>query len=306
MKKILVLLLLAPFLSSPSYADESFVAKVNGVGIPKQELEAQVERMIPRLSFHGGVSDEKRAEYREKALNGLIDRELQYQEAMGKGMTPDKREVKAVMSEIRDRFKSKKEYRDTMEKAGMTENSLKKQVEKGVLVQELIKKTVTDPSRFSEEKVKDYYDANMTKFVQPESVKIRIISTKDEKKAQEILAKVKAGNDFGDIAARMSEDGFRIKGGDMGYIHRGRIYPELEKAAFELKPGEVSELIRSEETWFVVKVEDKMPARQVGFDEIKGKLKKDLETAREEELRTKWISDLRAKAKIEILSEQLP
>jgi parvulin-like peptidyl-prolyl isomerase len=148
--------------------------------------------------------------------------------------------------------------------------------------------------------LQEYYTKNIEKFRQPEGIRLRIISTKSEKKAKDILAKLKGGDDFGDVAARMSEDDFRIKGGDIGYIHRGRIYPALEEAAFKLKPGEMSGLIWTEEMWFVVKVEDRRPEQVVPFEKAKDRLRTELEKKRASELMEAWVSDLRGKAKIEV------
>jgi peptidyl-prolyl cis-trans isomerase C len=161
---------------------------------------------------------------------------------------------------------------------------------------------VTETSQMTEETLKDYYSKDASKFKQPESVKLRIISAKDEKKAKEIVSKLQAGEDFSDLAAKMSEDDYRIMGGDIGYVHKGRILPELEETAFRnLKVGQMSGLIKAENTWFIVRLEDKKPEYQMTFDEIKDKLKKELEAKRSAELMEKWIADLRSKAKIEIL-----
>jgi parvulin-like peptidyl-prolyl isomerase len=168
------------------------------------------------------------------------------------------------------------------------------------LLQTVNAKKVTE-AQLSEKDVKEYYEKNPSKFKQPDSVKLRLITATDEKKAQEILTKVKAGEDFGDIAYKMSEDPYRVKSGDIGYMHKGMMLPEIEEAAFKLKVGEVSDLIKVENAWFIIKLEDKKPEHMVSFEEIKDQLKKELEKNREQEIKEKWIADLRAKAKIEIL-----
>jgi parvulin-like peptidyl-prolyl isomerase len=297
-KRMLSFFILFIFLSAWSYADDTIVAKVNNAAITATELEEAVNRLIPRATYHGSVSEEKRAEYREKALEGLINQELQYQDALARSMKPDKKKVKDRVEEIKNRFKSRKEYKAALEQAGITEDVLKARAEKSILIEAASAKTVTEPSQMTEETLKDYY----SKFKQPESVKLRIISAKDEKKAEEIVTKLKAGEDFSDLAAKMSEDDYRIMGGDIGYVHKGRILPELEETAFRnLKVGQMSGLIKAENTWFIVRLEDKKPEYQMTFDEIKDKLKKELEAKRSAELMEKWIADLRSKAKIEIL-----
>ena len=111
---------------------------------------------------------------------------------------------------------------------------------------------------------------------------------------------LRAGEDFGDVAARMSEDNFRIKGGDIGFIHRGRVLQEIEDVAFALKPGEMSNLIAASGMWYVIRAEEKQPERQLSFEDIKDKLKKDLEAKNVQEMTDTWLAQLRSKAKIEI------
>ncbi|MEW6214512.1 MAG: peptidyl-prolyl cis-trans isomerase [Nitrospirota bacterium] len=283
------------------YADDIVVARVNEVALTLKDLDAEVDRLIPRITFHRSVSGEKRKQYYEKALEELINRELQFQDAISKGIKPDKEKVNAQMEKIRSGFKSEEEYKAALEKEGITEEKLQAKVEKDMLVQSVVAKTVTKPAWLSEAELKSYYENNTSRFKQPEGVRLRLVSTKDEKKAMEILTKIKAGEDFGDLAAKMSEDSYRVKGGDIGYIHKGRMLPEIEDVAFKLQVGEVSDLIKTEGGWLIIKVEDKRSERQLSFDEIKSKLKKELETKRAQELKEKWIADLRSKAKIEVL-----
>jgi parvulin-like peptidyl-prolyl isomerase len=296
-----IALLITALLTIPSYAEDAVVARVNNAVITASELEAAIDRLIPRATYHGTVSEEKRSEFREKALNDLIDQELQYQAASAEGMKPDKKIVKAQMEQIRDRFKSKKEYKAALEQAKLTEGQLEAQVTRVVLIQNALDKHVTGPAKMHDEELKDYYEKNTAKFKQPESVKLRIISNKNEKKAAEALVKIKAGADFGSVAEEYSEDQYRVMGGDLGYQHKGKLLPEIESEAFSLKLGGLSELIKAADLWFIIKVEDKKPEQQMSFNESKDRMRKDLETKRTKELYDTMMAALRAKAKIEVL-----
>jgi len=300
----IILSLIIVFVSLSSHAGDSVVARVNGVDISSRALEVAVNALIPRSTYHGSISEEKRNEFRKKALEDLIAKELQYQDAVARGMKPAKKQVKARMKEIRKRFKSKKAYTAAMKQAGITQDELRESVAREVLIQQAIEETVTEQAQMTDTALREYYQNNTAKFRQPESVRLRMISTKNQEKAQRILAQVKEGKDFANLAARESEDNYRIKGGDIGYIHKGRVFPELEDAAFVLKPGETSGLVKAQGTWFIIKVEDKRPEHQLSFNEARDKLKKELEDKRAAELMEKWISDLRAKAKIEILMKK--
>ena len=281
-------------------AGDTIVAVVNGTAITDGEVNDAVDQLIPRSTFHGSVSNERRVEFREKALENLITYELQYQDGVARGISPAKSEVKEQMKLVRGSFASSRDYKNWLEQTSLTEDHLREKLRKGLVVKAVITKMVVEPSRMDDKALRDYYSKNTAKFLQPEGVRLRIISTKSEKRAKEVLAKLKKGDDFGDVAARMSEDDFRIKGGDIGYIHRGRIYPALEEAAFKLKPGEMSGLIWTEGTWFVVKVEERKPEQVVPFEQAKDRLRAELEKKRASELMEAWVSNLRGKAKIEI------
>jgi parvulin-like peptidyl-prolyl isomerase len=300
MKKILFVFLIM-LLAIPVYAEETVVAVVNGTKLTMKELEGQVDRLIPRMTFHKNVPEEKRKNFYKQALDEIINRELMYQDALTVGMKPDKEKVNAQFEKIRQRFKSGEEYKAALEKEGIKEETLRFQIEKELLVQQLNEKKVVEASRVGEEQLKNYYDKNTAQFKQPESVKVRIISTKDEQKAKDVREKIKAGDDFGELAYNFSEDSYRVKSGDVGYIHKGRMLPDIETVAFKLKTGEVSDLIHTEDTWFLVKVEDKKPEQQLPFEEVKEKLKRQVEAEKAGELNEKLIADLRAKAKIEVL-----
>jgi parvulin-like peptidyl-prolyl isomerase len=300
MKRILFACLII-MLAVPLYAEETVVAVVNGTKLTMKDLEAQVDRLIPRTTFHRTVPEEKRKRYYKQALDELINRELMYQDALASGMKPEKEKVDAQIQKMKTRFKSEEDYKAALEKEGIKEDTLRSQIEKELLVQQINEKKVTEASRMSEKQLEEYYDKNMSKFKQPESMKLSIISIKDEQKAKDVLEKIKSGDDFGGLAYNFSEDSYRVKSGDIGYIHKGRMLPEIETAALKLKTGDVSDLIKTEDSWFIIKVEDKKPEQQLTFTEVKDKVRKELETGKSRELSEKFIADLKAKAKIEIL-----
>jgi len=282
------------------HAEEDVVARVNSSVLTNKDLESQVDRVIVKTTFHKDVPIEKRKRFYDKAIEELIVRELQYQNGLENGLKPDKARVDAQVDKIKKRFNAE-EYKASLEKAGMTEEMLRSQIEKEMVIQAIIAKKANEASPITETAIKDYYEQNISKYKQPETVKLRLISTKDEKKANDMLAKIKEGDDFGDIAHNMSEDDYRLQNGDIGYMHRGRLLPEIEDIAFKMKVGEVSDVIKAEDKWFILKLEDKKPEHQLSFEETKDKLKKELEAKQAQELNEKWIAGLKAKAKIEIL-----
>jgi foldase protein PrsA len=301
MLRIFLSLLMIFLFAVSSYAEDVIVAKVNGTTFTQKDLEAEVDRLIPQMTFHRNVPPEKRKNYYGKAIDELINRELQYQDAKAKDIKIEKEKIDAQLEKFKKRFKSEKEYQAALKQEKSTEVQVRARIEKELLAQAAYTRNVTEPAKMSETALKEYYEKNAAKLKQPESAKLRIISTTDEKKARDILAKIKQGDDFGELAYGLSEDSYRVKSGDIGYIHKGRMLPEIDAVAFKLKAGEVSDIIKAENNWFIIKVEDKKPEQQMTFEETKAKLQKELEAERANELKKKWIDNLRAKAKIEIL-----
>jgi parvulin-like peptidyl-prolyl isomerase len=282
------------------HAEDDVVARVNSSVLTNKDLESQVDRVIVKTTFHRDVPIEKRKRFYDKAIEELIVRELQYQDGLENGLKPDKARVDAQVDKIKKRFGAE-EYKASLEKAGMTEEILRSQIEKEMVIQAIIAKKANEAAPITETAIKDYYEQNISKYKQPETVKLKIISTKDETKANDMLAKIKDGDDFGDIAHNMSEDDYRLQNGDIGYMHRGRLLPEIEDVAFKMKVGEVSDVIKADDKWFIVKLEDKKPEHQLSFEETKDNLKTEMEAKQAQERNEKWIAGLKAKAKIEIL-----
>ena len=111
-----------------------------------------------------------------------------------------------------------------------------------------------------------YYNGNIAQYQTPEQVRASHIllntAGKDEaavrKQAEDILQQVKAGADFAELAKKFSEDeGSKVNGGDLDYFTRGRMVPEFETAAFALEPGQVSDIVKSQFGFHIIKVVDK-------------------------------------------------
>ncbi len=136
----------------------------------------------------------------------------------------------------------------------------------------------------SEDQLRQMYDQQVERFRVPERAHVRhiLIKTVDrpasevpslQKKAEELLAKLKAGADFADLAKKNSEDpGSAEKGGDLGWITRGQTVPEFEKAAFSLNLKELSGLIKTEYGFHIIQVLEREQARVRPFSEVRSEL----------------------------------
>ena len=174
-----------------------------------------------------------------------------------------------------------------------------------------LQKEVISKIKVTEKDAKAYYDKNPDLFKSPEQVKARHIliqvpkeASEEEKKklkekADEVLKKVKAGEDFAKLAADTSDDpGTKSKGGELGFFSKGSMVPAFEQAAFALKPGEVSELVETEFGFHVIKVDEKKEAVSEPFETIKEKVTKQVLREKQEAKVTEFVEQALKKAKV--------
>lgn len=130
----------------------------------------------------------------------------------------------------------------------------------------------------SPQDVERYYHDNLELFSTPEQIRASHIlfklEGKDEaavrKTAEAVLAKARAGADFAQLAKQYSEDeASRAKGGDLDFFGRGRMVPEFEDAAFALQAGQVSDLVKTQFGWHIIKVTDRRPATVRPLEEVR-------------------------------------
>ena len=164
----------------------------------------------------------------------------------------------------------------------------------------------------SEKEVLLYYEKNIDQYKTPEQIRGRNILVKNKAEAEELLKLLKDGADFGKLAMERSISPTGKRGGTFGWIGKGKMPPALEKAAFELEKGKVSEAIATPpgatpSGYFLIKVEEKKASRQLPFSEVKDKVKNHLTSDKQKNAVEKKIKELKekyhAKLHLEFLSE---
>ncbi len=189
--------------------------------------------------------------------------------------------------------------------------NVKKRIEdmtNALLAQEYMTENISDKARVTDKEIKEYYEKHKSEFMQPEQVRARHILIKvpagadktklaeAKKKAMDIRVRLMKGESFTKLAQKYSDDpGSKTRGGDLGYFSKGRMVPEFEKAAFALKKGEISKPVKTTFGYHIIKVEDKKPARQRPFDEVKQEIRQKLLRQKQIKLRDELVSKLKKK-----------
>ena len=131
----------------------------------------------------------------------------------------------------------------------------------------------------------------------------RHILVEDEEEAKKIAAELKKGGDFAAIAKEKSKDpGSKDQGGDLGFFAKDQMVPEFAEAAFKLDKGQVSDPVKSQFGWHVIRLDDKRTKQAPSFDQVKDQIESFVQRKAQADL----IQKLRADAKIEKVGEAAP
>ena len=240
MKKLVTLLLSATLLSSATYAADNIVATYKGGEVKESEV---MDQFKDALSQEPSFKDKKFAD---------LDKKMQ--EALVKGYLNTKLlALDAKSSGLED----SKEFQEKIARA--KDQMLQQQV-----IETYLKKAVTD----------SMIDAEYTKLADglkgKEEVKASHILVDTEEKAKEAKKKLSKGAKFADVAKEFSKDeSSKASGGTLGYFMEGQLVPEFEKKAFSMKVGEISDPVKTQFGWHIIKVEDKRKVKVPSKEEAK-------------------------------------
>ncbi|MBA4373412.1 MAG: hypothetical protein C0402_11205 [Thermodesulfovibrio sp.] len=306
---ICVIMVLCAVCPAIAVGENKIAAKIGAVLISETMVQEAVAQYVPPGGFHQMVTPAQKDKYRGEALTQLIEIELFYQGALKRRLTVAPEITERIIEDNIKRFGTRKRLVESLEKKQMTLKQLEARIEKIQVVKKFLQDLSTESIPTDRDLV-GYYEGNKKRFMRPESVHLLHIMVKGDPAAPEeewlkkreqtegLLAEIKAGKDFGAVAYEKSEDAYRYKSGDVGFVHRGQFeFRDLEEAAFLLKEGELSSLLRSIYGFHILKALEKKPSQMLSFEESKETIRREL-----------WQKtfDARKKALLEELKKEFP
>jgi peptidyl-prolyl cis-trans isomerase C len=288
------------------------VAKVNGQAIKKNDLleGGQVVRM--RFAQMGQQLSPS-AKFYHQVLNELIAITLLQQDAKAQGVIPSPQEVQQAVAARKGAFPNEAAYKQALQKAGISEESLRQQASDQLAVQKYVQTRIAPGVNVSDQTAREYYDKNKEKMQVPERLHVRHIliqvkpdapaadKAKARQKAEEALKKVQAGGDFAKLAGEYSDDpGSKSRGGELGWVSKGQAVPQFEAAAFALqKPNDVSGIVEAPYGFQIIQLLEKQAPTTVPFDQVKERIVQGLKSQEVQKLVQARAEQLRAKGKVE-------
>ena len=197
-----------------------------------------------------------------------------------------------------------KASKDGLDKGPEIEEKLQ-ELKKRLIVEAFLKKKVETDAQISDADLKKFYDQNIDKFKAGEQIRASHILVKTEQQAKDILTQLKGGAAFEELAKKNSVDSSSAKGGDLGWFGKGAMVPVFERAALALKEGQVSDVVKSDFGFHIIKLTGKRPAGTRPFDEVKDQIKAALMPSKQQEIFQKIKDELKKSAKITVKEDAL-
>jgi len=294
------------------------VAVVDGTPISKADLEKEFANAL--ASAGKPASDltdaQKQQGYHAILDDMIVDRLLRKLSADVKVNDAD---VDKTVAQIKSQFPSEDKMNEELKKNNQTLDKVKDNIRTSLKEQQWIESQLGDKTAVTDADAKDFYDKNADKFQVPDEVRASHILfavpqdakpdvvAEKEKLAKKTEARIKKGEDFAKLATELSDDpGSKATGGDLNFFTHDRMVPEFADQAFKMKVGEVSDPVKTQYGFHIIKVTDKKAARTVPFDEAKEKIESYLKESKKREAVTALLASVRAKADVKVNLAPLP
>ncbi|MBW1796942.1 MAG: peptidylprolyl isomerase [Deltaproteobacteria bacterium] len=302
---------------SPAVADTSnrVVAIVNDEVITLYELNGRMKELAGMDPAEMRLRDEKQyLEARRKTLNSLIEDKLTLQKIRRLGIKVTPKQVDAAIERIkRNNGLTQEDLIAGLKKQGMGYDSYREKVKVQLERMELINFEVRSKIIIREEDITEYYNKHRDEFVVKGKVHLAIIVLKQEglsnqggsgslsRQAENILARLKGGEDFGELAKKFSKGPGAEDGGDVGFFKPSQLDPKLREIIKEMSPGDISEPIVRPSGIQIVKLIDNQEERLKPIEEVKKAIYQIFYQKEVNKRYSAWIKKLRDKAYTKII-----
>ncbi len=316
-KAVLTGVAAAAFLSLSAQAGvaDRVVAVVNDEVITLSELNGAFDPYRAKLeaAYEGQARDKALTEARETLLNRMIDALLMQQESRKTGIVVREEEVAdAIKDLLANRNISQEDLLKGLAQEGMTLSAYRKDIRDQIMRMKLIRRDIKSRVAVTDEEIGEYYRKHREDYEGKESVRIKQIFLplpKEEDQAVreklradagEIHRRLTNGEPFDQLSAKYSEGPAAATGGDIGYIERGMIIPEVEDVAFKLALQQISGVIESSVGFHIIQVIDRRGAGIKGIESVREEIREKIDREKLEKKFEEWLGGLRKKSHIEI------
>lgn len=296
---------------------ERVIAVVNNNILLLSELNDRLRPMLPQLRQIPDLELRKQrvAQLRREILEHLIDEQLIKQEAQKLKITVSDRDLElAVKDVMRKNNLTREQLEQALRQEGKSIAEYKSQILKPQLLRlRVLNVQVRSRVTVGDDEVQAYYQTNLRKLGVETKVRARHIFfaipleatakevAETKRLAQQLLAKLKAGADFAEMAKKHSQDSVtRPDGGDLGWFGRGTLPSNVEQVVFAMKKGEIRGPLRTERGFHLMQVVDRRESSARSLDEVKEELREQIYAQKMEKATKAWLAEVRKRSHIDI------
>jgi peptidyl-prolyl cis-trans isomerase C len=307
----------APAAPSPDAEPQEFsqvVGKVNGRPLYRAFYEQNLDYIRSRIPIGGRAQNtEMYLNAPFNALERLVDDELIDQEARREGMAASDAEVQAEYDRAAKAAGGERYFLVNLQAQHISKKMAIEGMRKRLTVDRYTKEKLEAGITVSDDDAVAYYNGDLSKYKSELWIKVFHILVRcrrdapsnevesARKRIEKILANIRAGEPFETMAREFSEDKTANLGGSIGFLKSGVTYPEFDAVAFSLQPGQVSDPVRTEVGFHIIKVQERRGGELKPFEEVKDDCKMRAMTAKQAAVLEAALSRLRASADIERL-----
>jgi len=323
MKKVCVpavgLCLVMMFLGGPARGAspvDRIVAVVNSDVITQFDLDRQAAPYLKRIMAQE-AGDARKAEItaqvRQQVLSDMIEESLIDQAAKRLGITVTDGEVEGMIQDVmKTRGLTPGELNERIAQEGLSMDTYRKQLRSHFYKMKILNREVKSKIVVTDEEIGAYYREHQDLYEGREAARIRQIllivtpgATGQEKeaqraKAEDLLGRLRSGASFSELAMANSQGPAAAAGGDLGFVEKGVMLPEVDRAAFSMNRGETSDVIETRVGFHIIQVLDRRGAGLKPVEEVRDEIREKIGGSKMETKFEEWLEDQRKKAHIDV------
>ena len=309
---------------------EQILVKVNGELFTKSDLET---RQIAALREMGQRLDPGNTNLADAQLRkmldeitpdlmvNVVDEMLLVQRGRELGYRLGDEQFTGILDGLKkeNKIDNDEQLKEALKQEGMTLADLRRNIERRMLVSRVEQNEILGRIAVSEVEAREYYDAHLGEFTTPPSVTLREIfitlpgdgkptpaqETAAREKSDQVRQRTAAGEAFDKLAAELSDAPSKANAGLIGPLNVSDLSPELRKIVEAMKPGQISETLRSPRGFQILKLESSTPPETMPFDQAKAQISDRVFTDKRREEYDKFLARLRTQAIIEWKNDEL-
>jgi parvulin-like peptidyl-prolyl isomerase len=289
-----------PYAICHIYAQNKIVAIVNNDIITQKDLNDFMNFMRIQLSdeYADEELEEKIQIMKVDLLNKLIEDRLILQEAKKNNIKINENRVKAKINEIKSRYPYETEFQNALTRQGLVQADIEVRIREQLLMYHVVEQKVRQKIVVRPEEVTAFYNTNKKELVLPEARELEVTTLENENLAKTFADNFKKGEKLEDLATK-----YPITLNQLRVLQGEELRKDIEEIVFNLKIGEVSDPVKVDDKYYIFKLNNIIPPKQLNLSEVQDKINAFLFDRKFQEELKNWLDELKEESYIKILQD---